>query len=689
MEITVKNASELFETKISIPAIQRDFAMGRSDSHAKETRRLFIKDLFNAAFNDEVLDLDFVYGLDQSGVFLPLDGQQRLTMLFLFAWFCGVDAIRSWHFDYESRRCVEQFMDSLKKHSRHTLAEDGKTISESIKKASFFYPAWETDPNIKGMLRVLDDMSEEFKRLSYNTHNKPTLSNIRFCWNTIANQAFYGEYGNIFLKMNSRGLPLSSWENLKAILDSQASNIQDLKWGETIQLFQERMWKLISPCYNSRAFPVRDLDMAMEKVTRIFASSYLYNANSAEVYYEKSAFVLGETICDNPDFFFEFKSFVESIQDGEQIKAIWSNNRKDNALWNSEPKNPNNEFINWIREKRNPSMHEQLKLIFLSSILQCVDLNNNSSPLNRRARVLLNLLDNTDVSPEKYHRLKSVGLAFIKYGEWPNDNDGFNKKQLFDEYFKRRLDSDIVMDMEKSDLVWMGSLCFLHPDFYYFALPDESEQIRFDPSIVLNRLDRIRTFIDDSEKNVDFYITILKSFNGENNYISERVCIPRDNHFLWAREMFSNSKNQIHKALELVYVNEQLTSENNSDLPVWIKHLKIMLERFQSDNGFMNVKYIKKPQWVDWNYCIKDQRLSDYSIRLARSEEELYNIVCLKKGNPPYFFKYETEIDKGYYRNEDGTYYQIAGIGSDAWWTCKNPQPFIKKNDEFVEFDKQ
>ena len=61
---------------IKIPLIQRDYAQGRPSKKITSIREKFIKDIYR-------LNLDFVYGATNGKRFIPLDGQQRLTTLFL------------------------------------------------------------------------------------------------------------------------------------------------------------------------------------------------------------------------------------------------------------------------------------------------------------------------------------------------------------------------------------------------------------------------------------------------------------------------------------------------------------------------------------------------------------------------------------------------------------------------------
>ncbi len=80
---------------IEIPIIQRDYAQGRKDQ--SEVRNAFLDSLFSALIKDKTYDdqpslnLDFVYGdIDNTDTLSVLDGQQRLTTLFLLHWFLAV-----------------------------------------------------------------------------------------------------------------------------------------------------------------------------------------------------------------------------------------------------------------------------------------------------------------------------------------------------------------------------------------------------------------------------------------------------------------------------------------------------------------------------------------------------------------------------------------------------------------------
>jgi uncharacterized protein with ParB-like and HNH nuclease domain len=76
---------------IEIPIIQRDYAQGRRTPKVDEIRNKIIDDMFAALEKSRTLEFDFVYGnietRSNKEIFVPLDGQQRLTTMFLLHWY--------------------------------------------------------------------------------------------------------------------------------------------------------------------------------------------------------------------------------------------------------------------------------------------------------------------------------------------------------------------------------------------------------------------------------------------------------------------------------------------------------------------------------------------------------------------------------------------------------------------------
>ena len=78
------------ETRVNgivIPIVQRDYAQGRQNDKVNRIRNNFLEVLYKALAEGEKTTLDFIYGNIENGKLIPLDGQQRLTTLFLLHYY--------------------------------------------------------------------------------------------------------------------------------------------------------------------------------------------------------------------------------------------------------------------------------------------------------------------------------------------------------------------------------------------------------------------------------------------------------------------------------------------------------------------------------------------------------------------------------------------------------------------------
>ena len=73
--------------EIEVPKLQRDYAQGREDAHSRAVRERFVKDLWEVLRAEKELNLDLVYGYQESSKLILIDGQQRLTTLWLLYWY--------------------------------------------------------------------------------------------------------------------------------------------------------------------------------------------------------------------------------------------------------------------------------------------------------------------------------------------------------------------------------------------------------------------------------------------------------------------------------------------------------------------------------------------------------------------------------------------------------------------------
>ena len=250
---TLERIFSLFPKGICVPRIQRGYVQGRGDEKGLEIRKNFAPALVKAVFGGEELSLDFIYGVTKEQCLLPLDGQQRLSTLFLLAWLCGKWK-SDWCFTYEARRIPQLFVKGL---LEHPCKAEGLPSVE-IKGSGWFLPIWEKDPSVDGMLQMLDALHEtigqrnradaDFGRISFLLHGIDGHSDT---------------FDHIFRKMNARGKELSPWENMKAMLDKYLPQELADAWRDKVDGdWTECIW-LHSNNDISR------LDAAMEKIIRV------------------------------------------------------------------------------------------------------------------------------------------------------------------------------------------------------------------------------------------------------------------------------------------------------------------------------------------------------------------------------------------------------------------------------------
>lgn len=223
---------------IEIPLIQRDYAQGRDVPAVKVIRDDFLDVLIAAITGGKAVNLDFVYGEIDDGTLRPLDGQQRLTTLFLLHWYVAtrldrlVEAQPWLQFEYATRPTAELFCRELVNPDNGSSdAFATQTPQVWIKDQPWYLYAWRHDPTVTSMLNVLDAIH---LRLGRPEVSLPAVWDALTATDGTPAIGFYflpiddmpsGE--ELYIKMNSRGKTLTSWENLKPRLEKLMSSSLD------------------------------------------------------------------------------------------------------------------------------------------------------------------------------------------------------------------------------------------------------------------------------------------------------------------------------------------------------------------------------------------------------------------------------------------------------------------------------
>lgn len=250
---------------ICIPEIQRDYAQGRDNEKVCEIREGFINALIPVfAGGQENINLDFIYGYERNGAFEPLDGQQRLTTLFIIHWLFRPDNCEDltendqWHskprsrFRYATRKSSSEFCDALVVRSASELlrqwtdwnkktedsgqAEDKcqeKPFSDFIRTSEeWFKWTWRYDPTVEAMLKMMDTILEilDDNKIKFSAVKYENLDHIKFHKLNLDGRIFtqmgleerefkLGE--DLYVKMNARGKELSDFDKLKSTLEDE------------------------------------------------------------------------------------------------------------------------------------------------------------------------------------------------------------------------------------------------------------------------------------------------------------------------------------------------------------------------------------------------------------------------------------------------------------------------------------
>nr|WP_315254481.1 DUF262 domain-containing protein [uncultured Flavobacterium sp.] len=227
--------------KIEIPIIQRDYAQGRNDIKTRKIRTGFLKSIIDSLQSeDDSLELDFVYGNIEKEVLQPLDGQQRLTTLFLLHWYLAVKSENLNNnketflkFTYETRISSREFSNGLV--TNWNDLGQGEILSKKISDSKWFFLSWKKDPTINAMLTMLDAIEENLKSKNIEelslywskltSLNSPIVFNFKELNNV-------GLTDDLYIKMNARGKALTGFENFKAQFEKyiKETNSDKIDW---------------------------------------------------------------------------------------------------------------------------------------------------------------------------------------------------------------------------------------------------------------------------------------------------------------------------------------------------------------------------------------------------------------------------------------------------------------------------
>ena len=282
------------ENKILIPTIQRDYIQGRDDSKTSKVCTSLIDSITKALIYDQNCHLNFTIGVNSDNTVFLLDGQQRITTLFLLHYYVAYRAgklsnfISLMHYDndfekkftYYTRYTTQRFFDSLLSVDNNFDTE--KTIDENIKTSNWYSIDYDDDISIQSAITVLGKIEEKLKskdsKIIYERlFNKKTITFFFLLDNGETIKKPHEHY----LKINSRGKCLTDFELFKStfldkINEAVENEVISSKLAEDTEnsldcAWYEFFWELTEPASSEKTdwlfrFFIHDLFFTIESI---------------------------------------------------------------------------------------------------------------------------------------------------------------------------------------------------------------------------------------------------------------------------------------------------------------------------------------------------------------------------------------------------------------------------------------
>lgn len=307
----------LTSKKIVIPIIQRDYAQGRIGK--EYLRERFLGQLFAALQGDaKPLVLDFVYGSVEADTLYPLDGQQRLTTLWLLHWYLALcagtlneDRATLQRFSYETRVSSRTFCQKLCDiNEKYKPKNHG--IRSFIRNQRWYYSIYDQDPTIQSMLRMLEgtdikdsnetdiiDGIEEYYLKWTKDRALELLERLKDEENALVK--FYllnmedknmPLTDNLYIKMNARGKVLTDFENFKADLLKYKQNDREYLIPEDDASKEDGVSVLMDTRWTDLFWHFRSSEDRIDEIYMSFLNRFFLNLRIANTSFKPEKIII-------------------------------------------------------------------------------------------------------------------------------------------------------------------------------------------------------------------------------------------------------------------------------------------------------------------------------------------------------------------------------------------------------------
>ena len=320
-------------TGVVIPIIQRDYAQGRNS--AATIRKRFLQVLYEALAEGQKTTLDFIYGNVENGNLIPLDGQQRLTTLFLLHYYVARHEcipFEKWKFlygfSYETRPSSREFCQHLLDFIPDFTKSD---IAKQIEDDVWFLMEWDNDPTVQSMLVMLNAIHNRFADTN-ELWEKLMGDNITFYFLPLKEIDATDE---LYIKMNSRGKPLTSFENWKAELELALKGLDLINDKE----LPARIAKKIDLQWTDMLWPFRNSETGNERDDIVTDDEFLrymrYISDLMGYQQNESEEIDNEMAIIESRFSKKCPTALENVKQMERLFDIWTKRKDIDAFFDS------------------------------------------------------------------------------------------------------------------------------------------------------------------------------------------------------------------------------------------------------------------------------------------------------------------------------------------------------------------
>ena len=458
--------------KIEIPIIQRNYVQGND----KTIRRHFVKYLVKALTQQSSVELDFVYGAERQDtrltdncapnncapqvgkVLIPLDGQQRLTTLWLLhGYLLALEQVSNnpeqlspeeretqcqllARFVYETRQSAKDFCGYwLQEVTQRACQELVDKPSEYLRNCAWFDPEWEKEGTVTAMLGMLDEVASKRAELQAVPYGRLSKC-IRFYYLPIEK---FGLSNELYIRMNARGEQLTSFEHFKS------SFYKVIQEHQSLSAIKEKMeYDWVDALWQYRPKDTHVTDHPFMKCL-----SFVTEVLHIKAYKGEEDYKTPQPVMSKADPYTEL-SLIESVYQEqahvtyleqtldcvENLKGI----QYDNLLKDSDTKKTLS-FQEILARMLTIGTNDNVKRILLSTAIAYVQHHNTIDGIVPLLRVVRNL--STNANKEK--NLTKIYLSLDELVKVPNIYDylahlqggisGFSDTQLEEEKAKAQL----------------------------------------------------------------------------------------------------------------------------------------------------------------------------------------------------------------------------------------------------------